>query len=251
MHLQNSRSCFRKKAMEYRQLQIMRPITIFTLHTFNLSLPRRLPYGLPLPPFFKWQIFAVCWNVKILSPKHTTSVSLNFYLLVFVARKMKKLQKLHLQESKNALTSWPIRTHVSPNSIYNKLSTLPSRKKGVIFQRNYTWHFDKNVRTRDEGVDTPSERSSGRGQLCYELDGNDNTKTLRGAESLLWGIIIQNWALLSRLHVPLMGARFTEHKQGPFFWKLKFPGWHTGTCTYFTISFIYQITLHFKKFFVF
>ena len=35
-------SCFDKKAMDYRQLQIMRPITIFPLHTFNLSVAQEI-----------------------------------------------------------------------------------------------------------------------------------------------------------------------------------------------------------------
>lgn len=148
----------------------MRPIIIFTLHTFNLSGAQEIIYCLPPPPFFKWQIFAVFWNVKILSPKHTTSVSLNFYLLVCAARKMKKIAEAPpARKQKMLLHCGPFRAHASPNSIYTKLSTLSSRKKGVIFQRNYTWHTDKNMRERDEGVDTPSERSSGRKQLCYRI----------------------------------------------------------------------------------
>ena len=76
-----------RKQWSTGNIKIMRLITIFTLHTFNLSVAIKIIYGLP-PPFFKWQILAVCWNVKILSPKHTTPASLNFYLLVCVARKI-------------------------------------------------------------------------------------------------------------------------------------------------------------------
>jgi hypothetical protein len=32
-------------------------------------------------------------------------------------------------------------------------------------------------------------------------------------------IFIRNWALLAHIHLHLMGASFTELKQGPFYWK--------------------------------
>jgi hypothetical protein len=47
---------------------------------------------------------------------------------------MKKHRISTCKKPKTLLHSGPLRAHVPPNSIYNKLYTPPSRKKGVIFK---------------------------------------------------------------------------------------------------------------------
>ncbi len=58
-------------------------------------------------------------------------------------------------------------------------------------------------------------------QVC----GRDNA--LQGSWVRVLKIFIQIRALLAHIHLHLLGARFTEHKQGPFYGKVKIRKIHT------------------------
>ena len=54
-----------------------------------------------------------------------------------------------------------------------------------------------------------------------------NFKKIRLKKGRTIRLTIDKWALLAHIHKHLMGARFTEHKQGSFYRKAKIHEIHT------------------------